>query len=104
MKIPLFRSMAFFPGQNDRPIPHYSFAPIEAIDPRELIGSGPFPWFVAELPEGCRLMRDRETADTLLFLPGENQGLLADQLAERFAPPDVGRPLGDSRPSSQVYA
>ncbi|MEO6810070.1 MAG: hypothetical protein ABI353_13230 [Isosphaeraceae bacterium] len=104
MKIPLFRSMAFFSGRNDRPIPHYSFAPIEAVDPRELIGSGPFPWLVANLPEGCRLMRDRETGDTLLFLAGENQGLLADQFAERFAILDVDRPLGDSRSPFQVYA
>lgn len=104
MKIPLFRSMAFFPGQNDRPIPYYNFAPIEAIDPRELIGSGPFPWIVADLPEGCRLLRDRETGDLLLFLPGENQGLLADQFAERFAASDLGRLLGGSRPSPQVYA
>ncbi len=84
MKLPIYRTLAFVPPRDltpdpdAEPFPMYSFSPIGPEDPRMLIGSGPFPWRVVEVPEGSRVAFDA------LFLPGATCGLHPSEVVERF--------------------
>jgi hypothetical protein len=110
MKIPIYRTLTFVPlklvdykrvlSPDAAPIPFYSFEPEipvpgEGGDPRELMGTGPFPFVHIEVPDECRLIEiDSEDArpeqgDTVLHVPGEIDRLYAAEAFERFAPPEL---------------
>ncbi len=84
MKLGIYRMMAYTPPRDLtpdpdlEPFPLYSFQPIEAEDPRSLLGSGPFPWLVVEVPDGSRVLCDA------LFVPGSSEALHPLQVVERL--------------------
>lgn len=84
MKVAIYRMMAYTPARDltpdpdHEPFPLYSFGPIEAEDPRSLVGSGPYPWRVVEVPDGSRILFDA------LFVPGCSQGLHPVEVVERY--------------------
>lgn len=84
MKLAIYRSLAFVPPRDltpdpdAEPFPMYSFSPIHPEDPRMLIGSGPFPWRIIDVPDGSRIAFDA------LFLPGSSVGMHPAEVVERF--------------------
>ena len=85
MKVAIYRMMAYTPARDltpdpdTEPFPLYSFGPIEPEDPRSLVGSGPYPWIVLDVPDGSQILFDA------LFIPGSTEGLHPQQAIERFA-------------------
>lgn len=85
MKVSIFRMQAYWPERELGPCPDkspafamFSFGPIAPEDPRSLIGSGPFPWRVVEVPDGSRVAFDA------LFVPGTTEGLHPSEVVERY--------------------
>lgn len=84
MKVAIYRMMAYTPARDltpdpdHEPFPLYSFGPLEPEDPRSLVGSGPYPWLVVEVPDGSRILFDA------LFVPGSAEGLHPVEVVERF--------------------
>jgi hypothetical protein len=101
MKVPIYRGVFFMPasfGGGDAirldpeagPVPTYSFEPDEhTIDPRGLVGTGPFPWLTIEVPDGSRVAYYDDFDQPCLFVPGEADPLVAVQAFRRFADPNL---------------
>lgn len=84
MKLAIYRSFAYVPPRDltpdpdAEPFPMYSFSPFGPEDPRMLLGSGPYPWCVIDVPEGSRVAFDA------LFLPDATNGLHPSEVVEHF--------------------
>jgi hypothetical protein len=84
MRVAIFRTEHVEADRHVRIV--FSFSPIEPDEGSDGPGSGPDPWKTVEVPFGSRVAADRQTGESVLYIPGEPKPLTADEVAGRFGP------------------